>query len=350
MKRILKALAVIMALALTMTTTAMTAFAVVYTKDDSFTTSFDKNLSLDADSVVPNLTFNYTIEGTTEGAADSVINIEAGPAGAVIGTATFSNADENTNGTVTKPVSVDLSGVTFAAPGVYRYKIIEDNTAINGVTYDSDAVRYLDVYVIDNSGTLHADSFVLRKTADKLIEDAGEAKYENDADVKSSSYTNAYTSYDLEFSKAITGNQADKNKQFEFTLSITGANPGTYNITTPEGNSTITIAEGGSYSATYMLGDGESVTVYDLPAGAEYTVSEDAEDYQSSVESDTATTVTGNSAAGTMTADQEAAFTNTRDGIIPTGVILTVAPFAIGILLFGAVIVFLVSKRRRAAQ
>jgi hypothetical protein len=40
-------------------------------------------------------------------------------------------------------------------------------------------------------------------------------------------------------------------------------------------------------------------------------------------------------------------YTNDRTGIIPTGVLLTIAPFAIGILLFGALIIFFIAKRRR---
>ena len=45
--------------------------------------------------------------------------------------------------------------------------------------------------------------------------------------------------------------------------------------------------------------------------------------------------------------DHTVAFTNTRNGIIPTGVIMTVAPFAIGICLFGAVIIFIICRRKR---
>jgi hypothetical protein len=41
-------------------------------------------------------------------------------------------------------------------------------------------------------------------------------------------------------------------------------------------------------------------------------------------------------------------FTNTRTGVIPTGVIITVAPFAIGILVFGAIMLYVVNRRRRA--
>ena len=57
-------------------------------------------------------------------------------------------------------------------------------------------------------------------------------------------------------------------------------------------------------------------------------------------------TVSGTATVTNGTA-KTVAFTNTRNGIIPTGIILTIAPFAIGLLVFGAVVVFLVAKKRR---
>ena len=49
-------------------------------------------------------------------------------------------------------------------------------------------------------------------------------------------------------------------------------------------------------------------------------------------------------------ADITAAFTNTKQGVVPTGVLLTVAPFAIGLLLFGALAVFFVARKKKRAE
>ena len=64
---------------------------------------------------------------------------------------------------------------------------------------------------------------------------------------------------------------------------------------------------------------------------------------------DGATAVAGNSSGAVTLANagHSVAFTNTRTGIIPTGILLTIAPFAIGILVFGAIIIFIVIKRKR---
>ena len=56
-------------------------------------------------------------------------------------------------------------------------------------------------------------------------------------------------------------------------------------------------------------------------------------------------------ASGTIVSeDVTAAFTNTRSGVIPTGVLLTVAPFA-AIMAVGAVgIIVMVGKKRKRAE
>ena len=64
---------------------------------------------------------------------------------------------------------------------------------------------------------------------------------------------------------------------------------------------------------------------------------------------DGATAVAGNSSGAVTLANagHSVAFTNTRNGIIPTGIIMTIAPFAIGICVFGAVIIFMICRRKR---
>ena len=219
-----------------------------------------------------------------------------------------------------------------------------------GVTYDTTS-RYLDVFVIADPTTneLSVDSYVLRNSATTIGTDGA---YTTDPDVKSDGYTNEVTQYDFSFSKAITGNQGDKNKLFTFTLNITNAIPGTYPVETSGVStnvSSITIGSDGTYTGNIDLTDGSSVRIVNLNKNAVCTVSEDAEDYTATHVIDSGSSVSGaNSGSITLAdADHSVAFTNTRNGIIPTGVLLTIAPFAIGILLFGAVIIFFIAKRRR---
>ena len=86
-----------------------------------------------------------------------------------------------------------------------------------------------------------------------------------------------------------------------------------------------------------------------LNAGAVCTVTEDPDDYTATHSLDGGEVVSGESsgAVALTDSDHSVAFTNTRNGIIPTGVIMTIAPFAIGICVFGAIIIFIICRRKR---
>ena len=359
----------LLAFALLIGTTAITASAETTYTPIGGSTTLVKNLVVDDDANIPDITFNYTIRrGTPKDATATTIEILESPlGGGSIDTAVFSNADtaSTINGLPTdadpsnptagkkyvqKSVSITFPVGTFTKPGVYRFVINETNNNLPGVTYDSNPTRYLDVFVVANDNNeLSVNGYVLRDAATDI---GTNGEYVEDPDVKSSGYTNRLTQYDFEFSKTISGNQADKNKRFNFTLTITGANPGTYPIIANdvEGNPTsITVGANGTATGEYSLTDGSTVKIIGLNAGAVCTVSENAEDYTATHSLDNGTAVSGNSSGAVTLADSDhsVAFTNTRNGIIPTGIIMTIAPFAIGICVFGAIIIFIISRRKR---
>ena len=371
MKRKLStALVMLLAFVLLIGTTAITASAAETTYQSiGGSTSFVKNLVVDADANIPDITFSYSMRrGTAVPATDSNIEIlvsETG--GGTIGTAEFSNADttntiaglptdeDHSNPTtgkkyVQKSVSITLPNTSFTKPGVYRYEITEKtDNPLPGVTYDPDSIRYLDVFVVaDESDVLHVQNYVFRKAATNIGLDG---KYVSNPDEKSSGYINTLTQYDFDFSKTISGNQGDKNKRFNFTLNITGAIPGVYPVETNDvtGNPTsITVGANGTATGEYSLTNGSTVKVTGLNEGAVCTVTEDEDDYTPTYSLDGGNAVSGNSRAVTLAdSDHSVAFTNTRNGIIPTGIIMTIAPFAIGICVFGAVFIFIICRKKR---
>ena len=370
MKRKLStALVMLLAFVLLLGTTAITASAAETTYQSiGGSTSFVKNLVVDADANIPDITFSYSMRrGTAVPATDSNIEIlvsETG--GGTIGTAEFSNADttntiaglptdeDHSNPTtgkkyVQKSVSITLPNTSFTKPGVYRYEITEKtDNPLPGVTYDPDSIRYLDVFVVaDESDVLHVQNYVFRKAATNIGLDG---KYVSNPDEKSSGYINTLTQYDFDFSKTISGNQGDKNKRFNFTLNITGANPGVYPVETNDvtGNPTsITVGTNGTATGEYLLTNGSTVKVIGLNKGAVCTVTEDPDDYTATHKLDAGGENSGASSGDiTLNSDHSVAFTNTRNGIIPTGIIMTIAPFAIGICVFGAVFIFIICKRK----
>ena len=366
-RRFTTVMVMLLAFALLISATAISASAETTYSPIGGSTSFVKNLVVDSDANIPNVSFTYSIRrGTAIPATESTIEIlTSDTGGGTIGTATFSNADtasalpglptdaDPSNPTegkkyVQKYVSITLPNTSFTKPGVYRYEISETNSNLPGVTYDSNPTRYLDVFVVANANNvLSVDSYVLRDAATTIGIDG---KYTTDPDDKSSGYINTLTQYDFDFSKTISGNQGDKNKRFNFTLNITGANPGTYPIIANdvEGNPTsITVGHNGTAIGEYSLTDGSTVKVIGLNAGAVCNVTEDPVDYTATHSLDGNSVDSGNSSgAVTLDSDHSVAFTNTRNGIIPTGIIMTIAPFAIGICVFGAVFIFIICKRK----
>ena len=88
--------------------------------------------------------------------------------------------------------------------------------------------------------------------------------------------------------------------------------------------------------------------MFGLNAGAVCTVTENPDDYTATRSLDGGAAVSGATSGNvTLNSDHSVAFTNTRNGIIPTGIIMTIAPFAIGICVFGAVFIFIIVRRKR---
>ena len=396
MKRFTKIMALLMVTALIMGIAAISASAANYTAVAGTSTSFNKYLIVDEDAEVPAVTFEYTIApGAPIEPTNSTLSVFAGVGTPVVGTAAYAASDTKSTTVATgdlvtldsgenyvkKVVNINFAGVSFPEPGIYRYILTEKEiSGVTGIQYDTqksnDATaktRILDVYVTDNDGALAVSSYVLHDTAATVSNDVVQNAGDPVAD-KSDGFVNEYKTSNLEFGKEVTGNQGSKDKYFDFTLTIANALPNTAytvditgaeatsgsNPATIEANAgktneaTITTDENGGATVHYYLKDGQYIKVKGLPQAATYTLTENYEDYAQSPGITTA--VSGKTqayAAPASTAtdigsdDVYVGFTNDKQGVIPTGVLLTIAPFAIGILLFGALIIFFIAKRRR---
>ena len=387
-RRFTTALVMLLAFALLIGTTAISASAEnTYTPVNGTNTQFNKYLVVDKDTNIPAISFNFTVApGAAVAATSTTPAVLAGVGTPTIATVTFTNGQETST---TQPESgltlasgkkfavqtatVDFSGVTFTEPGVYRYVITEQETAgAKAVTYDTQAttpgskVRYLDVYVADVNNALTVSSYVMHETTTVVANNDADGK----ADDKSSSYVNEISTKDLEFGKEVTGNQGSKDKYFKFQLAISNAQANTtYSIDLTSAEASPTKTDATTYSSmtnptsfttngtgdatiTFYLKDGQYIKIPGLPDGYGYTLTETAEDYASSATISAANGKGGvaysDGVTGTnVSTDIKTGFTNDRTGIIPTGVIMTIAPFAIGICVFGAIIIFIICRRKR---
>lgn len=264
--------------------------------------------------------------------------------------------------------TVDFSGITFPEPGIYRYKIEEANTVQQAITNDGNLVRYLDVYITDDgNGKLGVEGYILHSSAaDVPMNDTnGSVGGNSQSDNKSQGYTNNYETHDLIFSKTVSGNQASRDKYFKFHVKIENAVAGNVytvslgddsNANTTDGNAevaptentatvytgmsnptSLTVGANGAVEQDFYLQHGQSIAIRGLAKDTKYTVTETQEDYKPSA---TATEGTVDQAGNKVTVDavavdNTAAFTNTRTGVIPTGVIVSILPFGIAAVLAG---------------
>ena len=397
---------------------------------DSEKANFDKYLVIDEQANVPNVSFEYTVAAGTAQAFNAdkkTIEIYAGPTPEnIVFTGKDVNDTDATDKTfevafeqddtddavlfadkaatdyvknldagekyAKKTATLDFSNVKFDEPGIYRYIITETQGTEQGITYDEDSTRVLDVYVEDKDGTLEVSAYILHAN-DGTVTIDGE-KYGSDGNViskandedngldsKSQGFTNEYTSHDITLSKTVTGNQGSKDKYFKFVVKISGAVKGTvYTVdlssadTTVASNSatkaeyigktnpkSVTVGDDGTAEATFYLQNGQSIKILGLADGTAYEIEETPEDYVASAKVTGDTTRTSDSSDVAfennkvydteIKADTTVAYTNNRQGTIPTGIILSVAaPVAIGVAVLGGIVFLVIKNKKRDAE
>lgn len=365
------------------------------------TTTFDKYLVMDKQAEVPNVSFTYAVTAGTaknydvDGKkfqvlagvdADKVTMAGVGAADAAANTIVYKQGDDTLNDEgqyvkdydkatekyAKKTATLDFSACKFTEPGVYRYVITESGTN-QGITNDADLTRIVDVYVNDattdeGGKALSIVGYILHSNAD----DAPDVAMGDDAGstgaytaTKSQGFTNSYDTSDLTFRKEVSGNQASHDKYFEFTVAIKNAVPGTVydvdiaNADATSGSNAATIADNtgktnptsltvgteGTVTQKFYLQHGQEIKIQGLAKDTTYDVTENKEDYKS-----TAAGVKGYADAvkGTVVStDLKTSYLNTRDGVVPTGVVMAIAPFAVVTLLGGAGIVTMSMKKRK---
>ena len=409
--------AVVLASALTMSM-GMPALAAAGTNygatiEGTKTTTFDKFLLMDSQANVPNATFTYAVTAGNAKAYDVdgkkfqiLAGVDAGKItmagvgdGAEANKIVFKQGDGSDTHDTTKDelvkdlaagkkyalktATLDFSQVNFTEPGVYRYVITESGTN-QAITNDADLTRVLDVYVNDASTEtekkLTIAGYVLHSNVDDEPdvargEDFGSAG--NYTDKKSQGFTNSYDTSDLTLRKQVTGNQASRDKYFEFTLNIDKAQPNTkYNVVIDDADATskanaatidanagqanvtsITTDGAGKATQKFYLQHGQQVTVQGIAKDTTYAVEENTEDYKSTANTkdkpvvDTKANTEAAPVDGKIVStDLTTGYLNTRNGVIPTGVIMTVAPFAAVTLLGGAGVVTMVMKKKKSSE
>ena len=421
-----KLTAAVFSAALAMSMCSIVSAATVYTPVAGTSCNFNKYLIMDAGDGVPNVTFAFTVapgsaisEDTSDNTVMQVLpgigtptvaNVTFAPTDATV-TEAGTNIDvaraaseratgltaatgvelESGEKYATKQATVSFTGITFPEPGIYRYIITETANADHaaaGIMHDNDVDRVLDVYVTDDgTGALVVSAYVLHTsvsdvTISSTMGSADVAAAGNALEDKTDGFTNEYNSKDIVFKKEVTGNQASRDKYFEFTATFTNvadndvfavsladdndANTTDGNADATSGTTAATIAANqGKTNPTSVTGaqlkagqkfylqHGQSIAIRGIAPNATYAITENAEDYKSTASVVTGFTDAASGTIGTVAGENKAvktSYQNQRNGIIPTG-IATAAGVGILIALIGGFgIVMLVMKGRKRGE
>lgn len=325
-----------------------TAFANDDTDDAAATVTFHKVLTVEDGVKVPPVTFNFTIANGSANYVDGN-TIDAGfkADDVVVHSVTFAPTDTVVDGKVTKDLKVDFSNVKWDAPGVYHYVLTETDGKQDGIKYDTKQYNlYVTVEYAENGTDLEVKGY-------KMIDpDMDETK--DDGNIN-----NRYVTANLTLKKEVTGNQGDKNKEFKFTVNITDAVPGTVyavDLSNAEsaGPADLTVGTDGTVTATYNLSNNEFVVIKGLTEKTNYTITETDYSnvgYKTTYKVDAGEATVGNAytADDMGMFDTSVTFTNTKEGTVPTGILLETAPYMIlGAVVLAGIVVLFVTRRRRS--
>lgn len=207
---------------------------------------------------------------------------------------------------------------------------------------------------------------------------------------KSVGFVNSYPAVGLTFGNEVNGNQGSKDKYFKYTLTLTGTagtkldvnlskadkkiaknpNPATTCITGDDGVENpeiITIGSNGTVSVDFYLQDAQYVTVNGLAEGMTYALAVAEEEYTKTKkilqkdstfdkDNDTFYDELQDEVSGTVTKDPTdqkihsiyTGYTLSKTGVIPTGVILSVAPWVIaGMVILAGIAFFAIRSGRK---
>lgn len=249
--------------------------------------------------------------------------------------------------------SISMTLPAYTKVGIYTYQVKEVDGGTLGMTYD-DTTYTLQVRVANKMVNGKIDSTGAKVCYVTMKADG----------VKESSVKNTYNASNLTISKNVEGNMGDRDKEFDFkvTLKVPAGKTLRSTINVPEGSAITWTDEVGT--VTFKLSHGESFTLMNLPYDIEYTVDEmngttalKQDDkinntYQVSYDTNkTGTIGTGEGKIAPTDGVISTEVTNTwGDDTIDTGVILDNAPYILMLAVVAGGAMTLVIKKRREEE
>lgn len=309
-----------------------------------------------ADVYAPATTFKFEVKpwDGPEQIADSATGkkeIKKGPEGGVSmedADIVSSPKDEDINKEkieLTDTAKLKINEDKFTAPGIYRYVVTENKGNYKGIKY-AETKKYFDVYV-NSENKPYSYTFVKNGEEGKSDEKDTEA-FINKYDPKGDETEEDKWISSVKVKKQVDGTMGDKNKSFNFNISVKGQSGEKFYVKKSTGEKVATIDSDAQHPTTVQLKNNEEIEITGLSSDDKFTVEE--EDYskegyktkytvgdkQEPDAKDKASTKDG----------VNVTVTNTKEVNTPTGLIIAYGPY-IAVLGFAIVLFAIFAGRRR---
>lgn len=289
-------------------------------------------------TTAPAETFNFTI--TPKSVTDAPTGVTVAPA---LNNGTGSIAFDAITAKATKGFDIDLTPIDKI--GVYTYEIKETPSTTAGVVYDPTVIKMVITAVTNDNGDL--ERYV------EFYKDKAKSGTGGSFDAFTNTYSAAGGSDEagVNVKKVVTGNQGDKAKKFAITITFTAPEnktvKGDITYTVDRVPNTISAGDGwtGSKTATVEIAHNTTVHFINVPYGVSYTVTEadytganggyDSPDY-------TYTNTTKVVAANT----ELVTVTNNKNVPIPGGVSMDSLPYILMLVVVGAAVVVIATRKK----
>ena len=292
------------------------------------------------------VTFNYQVTPKTDGLVDASNEVEAGTLFKGIEDSVkvtnYSKTEDKTE--YSAELSVDLT--KFEIPGIYVYTLSEQAHTANdplyeGISKDGDESYTLNILIVKDGENLKIEGISASKgDSSKAADLSFEAEYDPGDELK--------------IKKVTTGNQDTANADgpvFAFTLSIEGQKGETYYWQVL--NASGVAVDGNGNSGTLTAGEDNKVSQTSIGLRKDWTVKvtglSDSDKFkltETEKHGYTADTNLNDKEMTFSTSSKDLTFTNTKTGNVPTGILMSAAPFA-GLIGLGGVFAGLFFRRKR---
>lgn len=251
------------------------------------TTSTTKSLTItrNVENVSNPVSGKFTYSITADANNPEGFDASTLPANLVI---QFNNVSPNASNVATQTGTLDLSSLSFNKVGNYKFIISEVSVTEANKNYPKDNTQYYAYVSVRNTTPANPDGNLTATLAAQVKNSDAGAK--TDA-IFTSSLDTTY----IELSKRLTGDRADTDEYFAFTISIPGTTGDTYTVSgshSTDGTNTVASSKYtvGTTTTLYLKG-GQTITigkngnVNEIPVGVNYNITETgATEYQTYID------------------------------------------------------------------